>query len=185
LRKKINSRFDFAVLFIVLMMMVYFLYNTGFIFELTNEDGRSSISLSLSYLKHTSDIGTKSTLYSSYYTSQDVFSAEWLHLHLISTTSIYCDRYSTSLALSAYGTYDLPNKEIYLLNGTSPQQNSCIYLSYMNTVAGFMVNLDPNPEYRGPYRGEIIYPTTQIESLLHCQNEVYSNGGSEIYYKPG
>jgi uncharacterized membrane protein len=184
MHKKINSRFDFAVLFIVLIMIVYFLYNTGFIFELTNEDGRSSISLSLNYLKHTSDIGTKSALYSSYYTPQDVFSAEWLHSHLTSATLIYCDRYSTSLALSAYGTYDLPNKEIYLLNGTSPQQNSCIYLSHMNIAEGFMVNLDPDPEYRGPYRGEVTYPTAQIEHLLFCQNEIYSNGGSEIYYKP-
>lgn len=147
---KNKFKIDFAIVFIVIVLVMYFLYNTGFIFELSNEPGRSSISLSIAYLKQAVHPEIRTTLYSTYSTAQDVFSAQWLNSHLNRNTTVYSDRYSTNLAMSTYGLYNLPNKVLYIFNSTAIKQNSCIYLSYMNTVDGLLVNLDPNPQYRGP-----------------------------------
>ncbi|HZK71182.1 MAG TPA: DUF2206 domain-containing protein, partial [Clostridia bacterium] len=142
--RKINSYRLLSVFFII-----FFLLNTGWIYEITN-DYSTSISLSQKWIKESGDEQVKAGYYTTVIPEQDVYSATWLHNYIINNYNssvynnsdsdtrylIYSDLTSSANVLASYGMFGrsnlLLNDHMYGFN-----KHSYIYLSYCDIVENF------------------------------------------------
>jgi len=166
---------------ILAVIILLFLFNTGFIFELTGEENRGSLPLSLEYMKENTDEHAKATLYNVYFPEQDVVSARWLAENRNNTAAVYSDLAARWLTLPAYAVI-AEAKE--LRRGAEIKEEALIYLRYLNVAEGVMVAKVPTGERpaHGPRLWTLPYPTTEIMPVLENSSKIYSNGGSEVYY---
>jgi uncharacterized membrane protein len=118
----------FSLIFMVLLLGSYFLFQTNFVYEVT---GSESWSLPLSRYRLGSALYTEF----DYVTVPQVSSGEWLSQNgNKSNLVVYADQsvYST---LYVYCQIDIGHVSS-LTNSTSPQQGQFIYLAELNTVYG-------------------------------------------------
>ena len=155
------------VLLVFIVLVPYFLFNTGFVWEVTG-DAPTSISLSMERMKRSSDENANVSFSGAYTYEQDVFSARWLSKSIDNKNPVYSDKLSYWYILPSYGMI-FPSRVLY--NTTRIRDTSYIYLSHLNVVDGLMaIGRGSN------------YNTTEISPPLWGNNKIYSNGGSEIYY---
>lgn len=151
----------------ILMIMVlvpYFLFQTSFVYELTNS---SSWSLSLS--KHRM---SQRQIYCTfgYAGEQYISAARWLSNGInAKNVAIYAEPYSRTHELRAYGGIYVGYVEA-LSNVTQIKTRSIVYLNPLNVIEGTVI------------RGRYIWNTTDLQ-FLNDMNNVYTNGGHEIFYK--
>ncbi len=153
----------YVSILVVSVLVPYFLFQTGFIYEVT---GSESWSVPLS--KYRMD---KVRLYGSagFIDEQSVVCAQWMSRNIdIRQVQIYADGVSYYKVLPSYGgIYEgdinvLSNTTIVVTNGT-------VYLSKLNVIYEKIVS-----------RG-LVWNSSELSFLFNDLDKVYTNGGSEVY----
>jgi uncharacterized membrane protein len=148
---------------LLLVLVPYFLFQTGFVYEVTESD-----SWSIPLSKHRMDA---LRLYGGfgYIDAYSVFGAQWLSENVdVRKSKLYADSVSQNYVLTIYGMIykgyvnELSNITVVADNGT-------VYLSTLNVVHGKI-----------SYYGRV-WNTSELSFILDDLNKVYTNGGSEIY----
>lgn len=147
-------------------LVIFFLFNVGFIYECFNDEPLS-ISLSQQNIDKYGTNLDKSSFYSTLYNERDVISVQWFSNNKNNYMNVYSDYLNQKLLLQSYG---MINKKGVLRNGLL-LKNSYIYLRSSNILYGILYS-----EKRVPYEIDNIEPQI-LES-----NVIYSNGGSEILF---
>lgn len=148
-------------LFTLTILMPYFLFNVGVIYEVTG-DVASSKSLSM----HRID---KAILYDAYTSEQEVFSAKWFSKRIDNTSMVYCDLMASFHVLNSYALF--PLERTFVISNNTKIGEGYVYLRTLNVVDGKM---------RGPRQGDL-WNITGFSPQLNLMNKIYSNGGSNIY----
>ena len=157
----------FALILVTVVLISYFSFNIGFVYEATGDVPFSS-ALSMKRMQNMSD---PSILYSKYVTDCEVNSAQWLSNHATSNT-IFCDYDSRMHVLTSYGLIDRDDSSRvdFMYNQTQQiHADSYIYLRKLNVVYGEMTSLIGN------------WNISDVHGFLQKQNLVFSNGESLIY----
>ena len=158
---------------VYIIIILFFLFNTGIVSELAN-DPPKSISLCQERVMNTKNVEYKASFYDDCNTfEQDVYGIRWASRNVKSGAKIYSD-YITGNPIVSYGMGALRK---YMLSNTTDKvdRGAYIYLGYPNIVGNVL--LGPKPV------GLVAYNTTEMYPLLDLTNKIYSNGGSEIYFK--
>ena len=153
------------------ILVPYFLFQTGFVYEVVGTDSWS-ISLgknSMSATRLYDDLG--------YIDAYNVFSAQWVSKNMRMRAlelgspdiQMYADAISRANVLRSYGLVHVDYVEI-LSNVTDVVPEGVVYLSTLNVMEGTVpgVRLEWNSSDLG---------------FLYDLNKIYSNGGSEVYKK--
>ena len=157
-------------------LVIFLLFNTGFIFEIV-KDHSNSISLSQESVKKYGDVKDKGGVYITIVSTYDVFSSKWLSKNMDQNKKIYATLgYGQGYTvLMAYGNIP-PPKVRSITNKTTSITNSYIYLYYFNVVEKIRLDCDPLGKYLTFSNMTDIYPLLKDKSLI------YDNGGSEILW---
>jgi uncharacterized membrane protein len=177
--EKIRTTISLVLTFIILV--AFFLFQTGLVYEITNDPAPSSFSLSYYRMQNSPILIHES----------DVFSAQWLSKYGdITHMPTYSDSVSIGHVLTSYSTIDLGM--IFLLSNTSGifrhpdlisnvmptvANTSYIYLRQYNVLNG-IINWDT--------RENIWYNVSELPILNNTGvfiNKIYSNSDSEIYFR--
>ena len=173
-----------AVISLVLTLIIlvaFFLFQTGVIYEVSNDPAPSSFSLSYYKMQNSTWIVHES----------DVFSAQWLSNHGdIRNMATYADTVSLSHVLASYSRID-PSL-IFLLSNTTGIIRGDGLISYVIPKVA-------NTSYIYLRQFNVIYHTIQwdtrrnitytynelpiLDSTGTFINKIYSNGASEIKYR--
>ena len=157
-------------------LVVFLLFNSSWVFEVA-KDHPGSISLSQESIKNSKNIEDKVPLYNAIKTfEQDIYGVKWLSKNRENNRKIYVD--ATGIApLISYGMIEHETL-IRISNTTKIQKETYTYLGYPNIVEKIALVFFAIPQKRID-----VYNTTEIFHYLNTTNEIYSNGGSEIYYR--
>lgn len=161
-------------LLVLVVLIPYFLFSTGFVFEVVG-DAPSSLSLGLERMKHNNDVNVTVGFNQDYRWDQEVASAKWLAKTKEKDAKVYADRTCGGTVLTLYGMMHEEISEISKI--TELTKEEYVYLRYMNVVNGLMI--EKLPKYRSGVWN--IYNITEISPLFEQKNKIYSNGGSIIY----
>lgn len=156
---------------VYIIIILFFLFNTGIVNELTN-DPPKSISLCQERVMNSKNVEYKASFYDDCNTfEQDVYGIGWFSMNTKNNAKIYSD-YITGNPIASYGIA----VRKYMLSNTidKVERGAYIYLGYPNIVGNVL--LGPKPV------GLVAYNTTEMYPLLDLTNKIYSNGGSEIYF---
>ncbi len=157
---------NLAIAILILGVLIpYFLFNTGFIYAVTNEYP-TSISLDMEKMKNY-DI-SKKQIYGTITQEQDVNSAIWYYKYKNTTKVIYADSDSQMHVLYSYGkTYIFTTKGINLIT----------YLKNIKTVPGYYIYFN---KFNICENNSIVNKSIYL-TLLNTSSTIYSNGCGEIY----
>jgi uncharacterized membrane protein len=148
---------------LLVVLIPYFLFQTGFVYEVTGSD-----SWSVPLSKHRMPV---LRLYgdSGYTDVWSIVGAQWLSKHVsVGSVKIYGDFLSQGTILRSYGMVYMGYVEL-LSNVTEVAGEGTVYLNRLNVV------------YERIWSRRV-WNTSEL-SFLFDLNKVYSNGGSEVYYK--
>jgi uncharacterized membrane protein len=152
-----------------ILLIVVFLFKVGFVYEVTG-DVANSVYIGFTNKKNSDSPRIEMELYEWYIPEQDVYSAIWLSHMTENGSKIYADETASIHVLRAYGMKIIGWKS-FLSNETTIQANAYVYLRYLNVKGWLKEN-------------EGFSNITDISHQLNLTNQIYSNGGSEIYYAP-
>jgi uncharacterized membrane protein len=172
---KDTSKQNLVILILVLSVLIpYFLFNTGFVYEMTN-DSPTSMSLGMERMKNYNI--TRIDFNSAFTPEKDVFSASWYYKYNNKYKRVYADRTSRFHVLNSYGmitrfgSYGLFTED-QLLNENRLLRDHYIFLSEFNVCENtFVVGFN------------YIVDTSVISPLTSNSSKIYSNGCGEIYEK--
>ncbi len=171
---------------VLVVLLPYFLFQTGFIFEVTG-DIPYSIPLSMQRMEE-GDGHTKARLYTVYIFGQDAASAKWLSENRDKTALIYSDTALSTHVLIAYGgmsyargIYGLADLRDICQITPKAGEEAYIYLGYLNVTKDLIMKLELLTADRQFYTFTS-GSTDEISEHFEARNLVYSNGGSEIYF---
>jgi uncharacterized membrane protein len=155
-----------AILFIIILVP-YFLFNCGFIYEVTKTQsyGPSSLLVGKSTM-------SPQVLYGSfgYMDAYSVYGSTWLSSNIVANESqVYADLVSVGI-LTVYG-HIYPGTLNELSNSTIVQANGMVYMSTLNVVYNSIVGTN------GRWN-------SSSASFLNNLDLVYTNGGSQVYANP-
>jgi len=162
-----------SLLLIAIIIMGLFLFETGLIYEVT-DDLSYSIPLSRYRLP-------RSMVYGGGYLTEarDVFGAEWLsqNVPLKSTSVVYADSISRYFVLTSYGGISR-DYVLTLFNSTLIRgEKAYVFLRTFNTENGQL------PDFTGGGTLEASFNNmSDLAFQLESFNTVYNNGGSEILF---
>lgn len=152
-----------ASVLLLIVLVPYFLFQTNFMYEVA---GAQSWSLPLSKYRMT-DIFLRQEI--GYFDESEVVGALWLSKNVnVGSSDIYADAASAGIVLGGDGMIPDDHMEV-LSNVTALSANATVYLDRANLV---------DDVGAGPYG---FWNTTSISHILDFANNVYSNGGCEIY----
>lgn len=170
-RHAILPRSKGSMTFVSSIIILFLLFNTGFINEISAVSP-ISLSLGLNRLKVTNDQEQARFLFSAfdYIPEQNSASARWLSEDTALERTVCGDATSRRGVLLPYLgiPINLENAGVPLYPGS---QASCtyVYLGYMNVVKGL------GDAGNGDY-----YDMSELSYLVDARNRIYSNGGSDI-----
>jgi len=170
--KKEKRRESYGLILILTVLVAFFLFQTGFVYEITGDPVPSSISLS----KYRMDDYTQTML--GLVDENDFFGATWLSKYVdVEHTQIYSDVKAKFQVLTST-MIDRNNRIGVLSNATVFTSRSYIYLSQYNTMNEILL-------YDIRYPINIRYNISELpifDSTKVINNKIYSNGACEIYY---
>ncbi len=152
------------------ILISYFLFNIGFIYELANEDP-NSISLSQEKIAQYGNETRLGSFYSTIIPEQEVYSTRWLSQYGDSQVKIYADIIRRGQVLPAYGLLHEEDSFKYSLSDEYQPGDDYVYLGYLNVRYG----LAPEVLLAGN-----MWHISEIYPSLSSKNKIYTNGGSEI-----
>jgi uncharacterized membrane protein len=152
---------------LAIVLIPYFLFNSGFIFEITERSGNMRLHAAGETVAH-------KDFHWSYFTTfpvpeQDVAACKWMTGKMTSDP-VYVDT-SRRAEVVGYGLI-LRTKELT----PSTPADSQIYLGYQNVTEGTATQLDPARQH-----SSITYDLTQFSPPLSERSKLYTNGGSDVY----
>ena len=178
--KNVNLAASYSVILALVIMVPFFLFQTGLVYEITNDSSPSSFSLSYYKMQDSSLLIHES----------DVFSAQWLSKYgNITYIPTYADTIAQSHVLQSYSTIN--EGLIFLLSNSSKItradgviavplkdfDNSYIYLRQFNVQTNLVWWYQ---------RLGVSFNLTQLPILNTTQafvSRIYSNGNSELYFR--
>jgi len=153
-----------ASILMIIVLVPYFLFQTSFVYELTN-----SPSWSIPLSKHRMSQRQVYGIF-GYADEQYISAAKWLCSEInVKNVAIYAEPSSRTHELRAYGVIYVGYVEA-LSNVTQFNTRSIVYLNPLNVIEGTVV------------KGRFVWNVTDLQFLNDMSN-VYTNGGSEILYK--
>ena len=175
-KKKIPRR-KMLIALVMVVLIPYFLFNSGFLFEVTKDDP-VSIPLSKDRMIESdsnliiSRIGTFLVL------EGEIESTKWLSNYR-TNLPVYSDEISCGTVLAPYGLmfFERDAYSRYLYYEVPP--NCYVYLRHLSVV----YDLYPWREPGAFFLKWNINTTEEVAWFFNDLNEVYSNGVSEIYYR--
>jgi uncharacterized membrane protein len=177
--KSISQRYaTITKTFVSVLLILFMLFNTGFIYEVT-KDGPNSLSLSQEWANK-QDAETKVVFYTNYIRELDVVGQKWLLENRGNSSGIDMDLKSQFSQFSI--EYSMAKEKTGMLsNHSKVSQDAYIYLGYINVVDGVITG---RREEKTGFHWDI-YNASEIYPVIGGRNKVYSNGGSEIYIGKG
>jgi len=170
--KKEKRRESYSLILILTVLVAFFLFQTGFVYEITGDTVPSSISLS----KYRMDDYTQTML--GLVDENDFFGAMWLSKYVdVEHTQIYSDVKAKFQVLTST-MIDRKDSIVVLSNTRVITSGSYIYLSQYNTINEVLL-------YDTRYPINIQYNINEIpifNSTVVFNNRIYSNSACEIYY---
>lgn len=162
-----------SIAIILVILIPYFLFNTGFVYEMTN-DIPTSVSLGMERMKHYNV--TKVTFYGGYTPEQDVYGARWFSKNKEDNLKIFGDRDTKQHLLYSYGM--TPQYKIY-----SPFKGDKLYEPDFTGNYYVFLNMLNVLENTFPDVNGRKFNTTDMSSLMNRSLRIYSNGYGDIYAK--
>jgi len=156
---------------LLIILIPYFLFNTGFILTLSGV--KNAMPLGLLELSKTGDDRDKAIYYICMIQKEDVYGARYLEKVRLRNEIIYADWISSNGRLNSYASL-MPSSCKLLATKKNLEINSLVFLGYFNVKE----NLILTSYVAGKM---VINKTTEILGPSFVKNKIYSNGGSEIY----
>ena len=171
-----KSRFALTT-FLLIILLPYFLFNSGFIFTFT-DDPPPFNPLSAEKYKTSNDINM-SALYLGYcIPNEDFISAKWLSEYKNDKSLIYTGYTSKRYLLTPYPLPPTGRIRILARPNQSIESDAIVYLRHFNIENNKLIT--SRTSERGKRHIYSYFNTTDF-SQLYEKNKIYSNGGSEIY----
>jgi uncharacterized membrane protein len=171
--KTFHRSTKYASAILIGVLLVYFLFSTGFVYEVAG-DVPTSASLGLHRLQQSS--GQAAVWFSAFYIwPEEVASASWLSANKQSPNingipNVFADVSDRERVLLSYGMISLGDS-VVLENTTEIPPFSYVYLSHLNVVYGLYTSSDM-PTFNN----------TELSPMLTNCSIIYSNSGSEVLY---
>jgi len=168
----LKRRESYSLILILTVLMAFFLFQTGFVYEITGDPVPPSISLSKYRM------GDYTRLDLGLIDENDFFGATWLSKYVnVENTKIYSDTKARRQVLTS-SMINRNDSITSLSNTTVFTSRSYIYLSQYNTMTGILI-YDTRPTINIRYNVSEIYI---FNSTMVLNNKIYSNGACEIHY---
>lgn len=151
-----------TVILVAGVLVPYFLFQTGFIYEVVKEQ---SWSVPLSRYRM-DDVLLRSSF--GYVDGESVSGAQWLSNKIDQRVQVLADRLSSAFELRSYGMLD-PSRENMLSNTSRDEPGMLLYMDQLNVVDGKVVG------------NGFIWNSSDFASILTQMDKVYSNGGCDIF----
>jgi len=165
IKYKKNATFSIAILCILLP---YFLFNTGLIYEITGDAPiPSGISLSFERIKNSDNPNVFVSYYYYNWSNGDIAGAKWLSLNKVNKY-VYADFVAGHHVLGSYGLIPLSGIKLYYNIAVN---NGYFYLFELNLNRKVIVTPDPNVHNKN-----IFLPYSDFREDFNKKNMVYSNG---------
>lgn len=170
-RLKENKREIYGLVLVLLVLVTFFFFQTGFIYEIEQDPVPSSVFLS-KYRMAGDEL-----LNLGYINENDFFGAIWLSKYVDVNAGIYSDVKSKFHVLTS-SMIDTNNRIDVIGNTTVFNDRSYVYLNEYNTKNGIIIR-----DTRYPFN--IRYNISEIpilNSTMIPNNKIYSNDACEIHY---
>ena len=184
LRFDISNKHIYVVL--ALFLMIFLLLNSGFISETVLKDYAPSAFISKNRIMKSNDINAKTYLFKEEYKSpEDFLASAWILTRGSPEKTVYGDHFMIWQRLRYRLDY-VPEYNLVLMGKEKPtikllEENTTvmngdyIILGYHNLKEGILIK-----QY---YPSSHYYSISAIHSILVSSNKIYTNSGSEIYYR--
>jgi len=176
---RFEMKFQLSSAILSLFVVLYFLLQSGFIWETTNLFPSLSYSIGQESTKKYGRPVDITALYSAVTPEQDVLSARWLSQNMKTGAPIYAMYSDIRIhTLSSYAM--IPRNSVVPITTKTKtvEKNAYVYLQYVNVFEGIATDFDIS-QYAG--QELILNPMDELSSVTQNKNKIYSNGGSEIY----
>ena len=176
---------SFSKISLSLLLALFFLFNSGFIFEVAHDPWVASLPLSLGTIeenKRDIQIERKISIRKICPAEQEIVSAKWLANYKEGKLPVYATFGDIRVpSLTAYGL--IPGEKtrpILPPNSNSDIGHGYIYLGYVNVIYGYgMTDWSLLKERSGG-----TWDITELDPVLTKSLKVYNNGVSVIYLSP-
>lgn len=173
-----SNKFSFKIISIFLVM--FLLFNSGWASEVIIKDSFLPYTyISKERIMNGGDVTGKLYLYDYYIFDYNVFSSCWLLKNMRPYALVYSDKTHGKLSFPTYiaeiRTERDPYAQVYFIGNISFNEKCYIYLRYLNIHEGIIEN--------SVYPTILWNHTSEISPILNSSNKIYTNGGSEIYYR--
>jgi uncharacterized membrane protein len=168
------------LLIIFLILIPYFLFNTGFIFEVSG-DPPTHLALGKERHRVSDNTMVRASYYNVTVTDQEISGIEWLSQHKYDGAQVYGDRTSRD-RVSIYGLIEIEDSHV-VVRGRELGTGVYVYLRSFNIEERLLLLERP---WRILGAGKWMLPA-DIETVLPELREnhmIYSNGGCQIYLVP-
>jgi len=169
---------DDVVRILWIYFVVYFLFQSGLVWQLT-VGYSGSLSISQSGLAKFGKPQEKAALYTVITPKHEVLSAMWLSRVRESGQKVYATHRDIRVhALTSYGM--VPVNDVMRLSRAIRMipESAFVYLQYLNVVEGLGTEPSGSLLFGTEYS---VYDFREINRLFVNKNKIYANGGSEIY----
>jgi len=159
--------------FLLLVFVLFFLFQTGFVYEVASDD---SWSVPLSGYR----MGDIRMRLLGFPNEQDLFGVKWVSKNTdVQNELIYADPGYTHFEFASYGMINI-DKTVPMISKTTILEISgtlrgTVFLGRVNVVDGIFNVYGQEAQ---------MWNTTEITPILNNMNKIYSNGDSEIYHVP-
>ncbi len=159
----------------IAVLIPYFLFTSGFIYEVTRQDVTDHIDTPYSIALSSYRLDLAGVFY-----WRDGAAARWLAQRVDTNTRVYVDIHSGSLLLF----YDFPGKLIALPQDASKiKEDGYIYFTAWNMSKGemtFVVYQRPEQPIAGLRRSISLAEIPGLITVIEGKNRIYNNGGAQI-----
>jgi uncharacterized membrane protein len=175
-RMKEKNGSNISLKIVAIILAIFLLINTGFVYELAH-DPPVSISLSSQWIKTSGDDQEIARFYSAYTPVEDIHSARWLYNNGDIDTKIVYATYSDEVRVHALTSYGMiPSSKVWKLEPytNNVESGSYIYLQYLNVVENIGTTIIPEFEKLKTFSMD------ELDQLMSNASKVYANNGSQI-----
>jgi len=161
----------------LLILILYFLFNSGFIYEIVG-DAPASLPLGYERFIKSKDNFTKASFYRVAIQEEEYTCAIWMKNNCDKSKTVYGDPISNSHVIPAYAGIYL-NTRTLLPNAimTYDKINGYVYLNKFN-IKDKLINWVPTNNHLD----EKPFSINEVNYIFKDKNRIYQNGGSDLYY---
>jgi uncharacterized membrane protein len=179
---------SFSKISMSLLLALFFLFESGFIFEVVHDPWVNSLPMNLGHIERNTrdiEIESKIALRNMCPTEQEISSAIWLSNSKENELLVFATLHDYRVpSLEAYGL--LPVKKtlpIIPSDSNSGIGQGYIYLGYANIIYGY--GGTSSAFIKGSNSKATIWDINEIDPILNRSLKIYDNAASEVYWSPG